>query len=45
VPPHNQYEAERMFGKEHVQEKRELAQRERGRAKAAAKARVARANV
>ncbi len=33
--PHNQYEAERVLGKEHVQRKRELAQRERARDKAA----------
>jgi len=35
---HNQYEAERVMGKEHVQEKRELAQRARAHAKAAAHA-------
>jgi hypothetical protein len=35
---HNQYEAERLFGKEHVQRKRELARQERAKKKAAAKA-------
>ena len=33
--PHNQFEAERVLGKEHVQQKRELAQRERAKDKAA----------
>jgi hypothetical protein len=32
---HNQFEAERVLGKEHVQRRRELAQRDRARAKAA----------
>ena len=32
--PHNQYEAERVLGKDHVQAKRALAQRERARARA-----------
>jgi hypothetical protein len=40
---HNQYEAERVLGKEHVQHRRELAQRERARTKVAAEASVARA--
>ena len=40
---HNQYEAERVLGREHVQRKRELARRERARDKAAASAGVARA--
>jgi hypothetical protein len=31
---HNQYEAERVLGKEHVQRRRDLARRERARAKA-----------
>jgi hypothetical protein len=39
---HNQYEAERVLGKEHVQRRRELAQRERARDKAAAAAGAAR---
>ncbi len=42
---HNQYEAERVLGKDHIQTKRELAQRERARAKVAAKADAARAKV
>jgi hypothetical protein len=41
--PHNQFEAERVLGKEHVEHKRELAQRERSRDKSAAKATAARA--
>ena len=41
--PHNQYEAERVLGKEHVHTKRELAGRERARTKAAARAAAARA--
>jgi hypothetical protein len=41
--PHNQFEAERVLGKEHVQRKRELAQRERSRDRSAAKASAARA--
>jgi hypothetical protein len=40
--PHNQYEAERVLGKDHVAKKRELAQRERARDKAAAKSSGAR---
>jgi hypothetical protein len=40
---HNTYEAERMLGRERVQERRELARRVRARDKAAAKATVARA--
>ena len=40
---HNQYEAERVLGKEHVECRRELAQRERARARVAAEASVARA--
>ena len=35
---HNQFEAERLFGKDHMKTKRELAQRARAREKAAAKA-------
>jgi len=41
--PHNQFEAERVLGKDHVAKKREFALRERARDKAAAKASVARA--
>jgi hypothetical protein len=41
---HNQYEAERVLGKEAVQRRRELAQRERARDKAAAKSSAARAH-
>ena len=40
---HNQYEAERVLGKDHVAKQRELAQRERARDKAAAKSGAARA--
>jgi len=40
--PHNHCEAERLLGKERVQSQRELAQRERARAKAAARASKAR---
>jgi len=40
---HNQFEAERVLGKDHMQGKRELAQRGRGRARAAAAAAAARA--
>ena len=40
---HNRHEAERILGKEHVQQRRELAQRERARAKAAATTSAARA--
>ena len=39
---HNQHEAERVLGREHVQHRREVAQRERARAKVAAKASAAR---
>ena len=35
---HNQFEAERLFGKDHMKTKRELAQRARAREKAAARA-------
>ncbi len=42
---HNQFEAERVFGKDHVQSRRELAARERARARAAAKAEAERAKV
>jgi hypothetical protein len=41
--PHNQFEAERVLGKDHVAKKREFAKRERARDKAAAKSSVARA--
>ena len=41
--PHNQFEAERVFGKDHVANRRELAQRERARARAAASAARAKA--
>jgi len=41
---HNQYEAERVLGKEHVAHKRELSQRERARNRVAVKAGAARAN-
>jgi hypothetical protein len=41
--PHNQFEAERVLGKDHVAKKREFAQRERARNKAAAKSSAARA--
>lgn len=41
--PHNQFEAERVFGKDHVAHKREIAQRERARAKAATSAARAKA--
>jgi hypothetical protein len=41
--PHNQFEAERVLGKDHVAKKREFARRERARAKAATKAESARA--
>jgi hypothetical protein len=40
---HNQFEAERVLGKDHVARKREFAQRERARDKAAAKSSDARA--
>ncbi len=40
---HNQYEAERIFGKEHVQRRRELAKRERTRDRVAAEASAGRA--
>jgi len=43
--PHNQYEAERVLGKDHVASKRELAQRERAKTKAAARASKARRQV
>lgn len=39
---HNRYEAERVFGKEHVQHRREVAKRERARTRAAARADAAR---
>jgi len=41
--PHNQFEAERVLGKDHVAQRRELAQRERARAKVATEASAARA--
>jgi hypothetical protein len=41
--PHNQFEAERVLGKDHVAKKREFAQRESAREKAAAKSSAARA--
>ena len=40
---HNQFEAERVLGKEHVQRRREIARRERAKAKVAAEASVERA--
>jgi len=43
--PHNQYEAERVLGKEHVQRKRDTARSERAKTKAAAKASKARKRV
>ncbi len=42
---HNQYEAERVFGKDHVERKREFEQRGRARARAAAEANARRAKV
>ena len=42
---HNQYEAERLLGKDHVQRKRDMARFERAKARAAAKASAARAKV
>jgi len=41
--PHNQFEAERVFGKDHVANRREIAQRERACARAAAAAARAKA--
>jgi 5-methylcytosine-specific restriction endonuclease McrA len=42
---HNQYEAERLLGKDHVQRKRDMARFERAKAKAPARASTARAKV
>jgi hypothetical protein len=42
---HNQYEAERLLGKDHVQRKRDMAKFELAKAKVAAKASAARAKV